>query len=154
MQTILFIKPTWRYWKTSFLTRSLNGNVGNNVFGLKMSLLRNGDIFALYLIITAVIISGFKTRYFCCESHNLAIEKLWNWDEWALLYWPVVHPWGANQGLILLLNLTKFLTNLLSFADCHRNCQRCESMRPIYIHTTACWLGGGILIRANKYCLY
>ena len=120
---------------------------------------------------------GVERRYFwslphCCSHHILIQSKIFQlWISWScfdqyfavlcntlqyfsVLYKLVAHPWGANQGLMLLLNLTKFLTNLLSFADCHRNCQRCESMRPIYIHTTASWLGGGILVRANKYCLY
>ena len=78
-----FITPTWRYGKASFLTRSLYGNIGNNVFRLKMSLVWNADIFGLYLI-TAVVISGFKARDFCCESHYLAIESLFRNKRFAL----------------------------------------------------------------------
>ena len=57
-------KLTWRHRKTSFLSRPLNRNVGDNVFCFKMSQLG---------LITLIVESRFKTWNFRRESHIEAL---------------------------------------------------------------------------------
>ena len=115
-----FIEPTWRYGKASFLTRPLYGDVGNNIFRLKMSLVWNADIFGLYLI-AAVIISWFKARYFSCESHDLVLTSTLQYFAILLQYFSVLYkllsstPLGSKSRIDATLELDEVLDKLAFF---------------------------------------